>query len=228
MGPQPYHLVHDHEDPGRRGLDHGGYQLSNFTLEVVVDVESPREFKCRATLDGTTSEFTIPSEDFASNTRLPEAIYAAVGPKACVLCKPDDFRTAGAVVSDPVRRTVMTNFGWTKVGRRFPHARRPDRRRVAGPLRGRGAARLGRGRRRVRPGLGVPRPAARPWRARRARRAVRYHDPPNAKSLLTRCLLVSPQPAMMRLGNLSPARMSPSWTVATSPIPGCNPRLAIC
>ena len=36
-----------------------------------------------------------------------------------------------------------------------------DRRRPAGPQRGRGAARLGRGRRRVRPGLGVPRPAAR-------------------------------------------------------------------
>ena len=121
-GPQPYHLVHDHEDPEQRGLYCGPVQLTNATLEVVEDVrvdddvESRREFKCRATLGGMTSEVTISAEDFANNNRLPEAIYAAVGPKVRILCKPHVLRTAISAVSEPISRPKTTNFGWTKDG----------------------------------------------------------------------------------------------------------------
>ncbi len=122
VGPQPFHLVHDNEDPEQRGLYCGPMQLINATLEVIEDVrvvddvESGREFKFRATLGETTSEFTISAEDFASNNRLPEAIYAAVGPKVRILCKPHVLRTAVSAVSAPISRTSTTNFGWTKDG----------------------------------------------------------------------------------------------------------------
>jgi hypothetical protein len=122
QGPQPYHLVHDHEDPEQRGLYCGPMQLANATLEVIEDlrvdddIESRRRFQCRATLGDTTTDFTISAEDFASNVRLLEVIYAALGAKLRILCKPHALRTAVSAVSDPVGRRVTPNFGWTKEG----------------------------------------------------------------------------------------------------------------
>lgn len=124
-----YQVVELHDDPERRGIyvnaRGGPVQLTNFTIEIVEDVhvqddiQSHRTFRCRAVRDRMTSEFTIAAEEYASNTRLPEAIFAAVGAKARILCKPHALRTAISAVSDPDRRTVTTNFGWTAEGDAF-------------------------------------------------------------------------------------------------------------
>lgn len=121
------YLLHtDCVEPERSGiyLDTGDdpVQLTNFLLQVIEDVcvlddiRGHRMFRCRAVLNGTTSEFTIAAEDFASNTRLPEAIYAAVGAKTIILCKTHVLRTAISAVSKPVPRPVTNNFGWTHEG----------------------------------------------------------------------------------------------------------------
>ena len=121
-GSPQYQINDDHEDPERRGLYHGPFQLTNFPLEVIEDdlivddIETRREFRCRAVLDGAASEFTVSAEDFANNLGLLEAVFAAVGPKARILCKPHVLRTAVSAVSAPARRTSTTNFGWTKDG----------------------------------------------------------------------------------------------------------------
>jgi len=112
------------EDSSRIGiLDRkaDGELITNFEPVIEEDLtledenESQRVFAGTIRLGETTSPFRISAEDFASNAKLQEKIFAAAGPRVEIRCKPDLLRQAISTISTAViRRRTTTSFGWTK------------------------------------------------------------------------------------------------------------------
>jgi hypothetical protein len=97
--------------------------LANFVLtldediEVQDDVESWREFAGRLITPSGTSPFRIPAEDFADNSKLKAALFAAGGCELVIHANIDELRRAISTISKESgqvqRRRSTTNFGWT-------------------------------------------------------------------------------------------------------------------
>jgi hypothetical protein len=98
-----------------------GDPITNFELVIEEDLtleddnETQRVFAGTIQLDETRSPFRISAQDFASNAKLQEAIFAAAGPRAEIRCKADLLRQAiSAISTNIVCRRATTSFGWTK------------------------------------------------------------------------------------------------------------------
>jgi hypothetical protein len=123
-----YVVVDDEEEPERNGFysvgPDGRRQLSNFVIElgedlIVEDEIAPtRKFRGRITCLGRTSDFEVAAEQFAGE-RLREAIFAAAGPKAELLGRVDEIRTATSRTSEAAVRRVTTGVGWSDDLTRF-------------------------------------------------------------------------------------------------------------
>jgi hypothetical protein len=97
--------------------------LSNFILiltediEVQDDIESWREFAGTLTTPAGTSPFRIRAADFADNSDLKAALFAAGGCELVIHANMDELRRAISTISKDaggaVKRTTTTNFGWT-------------------------------------------------------------------------------------------------------------------
>ncbi len=98
--------------------------LANFIVtidedvEVQDDIDSRREFVGKVVTASGTSSFRITAVDFADNSKLKGALFAAGGCGLVIHCTMDELRRAISVLSlqqGNVRtRKTTTNFGWTK------------------------------------------------------------------------------------------------------------------
>ena len=126
VGPADYQVVLGEDDPEKDGLymntAQGPVQLCNFVMYIDRDVavedggEVRRRFEGRIILNGATTEFSIPSEEYAVGSKFLAAIYRVAGAKARVLCKPEALCRAVSAVSSPIPKTFTTDFGWDKDG----------------------------------------------------------------------------------------------------------------
>ena len=124
--PAQFQAVEGQPDPARDGFYSAGpdgpVQLTNFLALFDRDIkirdghESRRRFVGRLTLLGATSHFAIDAEDFANPHKLAAAIFAAAGPKAQILGRPELLRAAISACSEPTARVVTTDFGWSESG----------------------------------------------------------------------------------------------------------------
>ena len=124
-----YLLVEDDPDPRKNGIYEvtadGPRPLCNFTMRVDKDVvhddggETRRRFEGRITLDGRASAFAMSPDDFANPRQFMAAVYAAAGPRAQFLAKPEAVCRAVSALSEPASEAVTNGFGWDQDGEVF-------------------------------------------------------------------------------------------------------------
>ena len=87
--------------------------------------EPRRRFEGRIHLLGKPSEYAMSPEEYANHRLFTTAVYAAGGPKARFLVKPEAVCRAVSALSDPVEERVTNVFGWNETASafRFPSGR---------------------------------------------------------------------------------------------------------
>jgi hypothetical protein len=121
-----FQVVEDQDDPDRDGLyavgSNGPVQLANFVVLIDRDlqfrdgVETRRRFEGRLILHGVTSDFRIDAEDYGNGNRLAAAVFGAGGPKTQIHCRYEALGRAISAISQPIRRVITTDYGWTEAG----------------------------------------------------------------------------------------------------------------
>jgi hypothetical protein len=121
-----YQVVEGQADPDRDGIyavgPEGPVQLSNAIVYIDRDItvkDGPaarRRFEGRVVRNGEVSDFGIDADDYPLGPRLAAAIFAAAGPKVQVFCRYEVLGRAISAISQPIRRVVTTDFGWTEPG----------------------------------------------------------------------------------------------------------------